>query len=82
MKFFMVIIVCFGVDCQAIYEKTAYDSHAACYEVAVETTKFMQQMYPDSSGEVHCLDEQQYSIYNEFLQNGGKPAIAPQGTDA
>ena len=82
MKFFMVIIVCFGVDCQAIYEKTPYDTHAACYDVALQTTEFMQQMYPGTSGEVHCLDEEQYNLYNEFLRNGGDPSMAPQGTDA
>tara|TARA_B100000900_G_C19962664_1_gene466387 strand:+ start:221 stop:469 length:249 start_codon:yes stop_codon:yes gene_type:complete len=82
MKFFMVIIICFGVDCQAIYEKTPYDTHAACYDVALQTTEFMQQMYPGTSGEVHCLDEEQYNLYNEFLRNGGDPSMAPQGTDA
>ena len=78
----MVIIICFGVDCQAIYEKTPYDTHAACYEVALQTTQFMQQMYPGTSGEIHCLDEEQYNLYNEFLRNGGDPSMAPQGTDA
>ena len=75
MKFIMVVIICFGVDCQAVYEQTLYDTHAARYEVAKQTTQFMQQMYPQSSGEVHCFDEHEFSAFQKMLEDGGKPTL-------
>ncbi len=75
MKFIMVVIICFGVDCQAIFEPNAYDSYDSCYEVAMQTSQFMQQMYPDSSGEVHCFSEQQFSEFQKMLEQGGKPTL-------
>ncbi len=52
MKFIMVVIICFGVDCQAVY-----------------------QMYPQSSGEVHCFDEHEFSAFQKMLEDGGKPTL-------
>ena len=75
MKFIMVVIICFGVDCQAIFEETPYDSYASCYEVAANTSQLMQQVYPQSSGEVHCYDEQQFSEFQKMLEQGGKPTL-------
>ena len=75
MKFIMVVIICFGVDCQAIFEPTTYESHDSCYEVAMQTSQFMQQMYPYSAGEVHCFSEQQFSEFQKMLEHGGKPIL-------
>ena len=82
MKFIMVVIICFGVDCQAIFEPNTYDNHDSCYEVAKQTSQFMQQMYPDSSGEVHCFDEQQFSEFHKMLDQGGKPTLIPDNSEA
>lgn len=81
MKFILVVIICFGVDCQAIFDETLYDNHSSCYEVALQTSQFMQQMYPESSGEVHCFDEQQFSEFEKMLEQGGKiinPGLLPE----
>ena len=82
MKFIMVMIICFGVDCQAIFEQTTYDDHASCYEVAKDTSLMMQQMYPQSSGEVHCFDENQFSEFHKMLEMGGKPTLVPDNSKA
>ncbi len=81
MKFIMVIIICFGVDCQAIFEETPYDSHASCYEVAKDTSQMMQQMYPQSSGEVHCFNEHQFSEFEKMLEQGGLPTLTNPDLD-
>ena len=72
MKFVMVVIICFGVDWQTIFDETRYENHSSCYDVALETSKFMQQMHPASSGQVHCFDEQQFSEFEKMLEQGGK----------
>ena len=73
----MVIVICFGVDCQAIFEQNFYNTREQCLQVAMETTSFMQDAYPTSSGEIHCFSEEEFILYNEYLKNGGKPALNP-----
>ncbi len=84
MKFIMVIVICFGVDCNAIFEQNYYDTKEQCLQVATETTAFMQDAYPTSSGVIHCFSEEEFSLYQEYLKNGGKPSLnrTIQGTDA
>ena len=84
MKFIMVVIICFGVDCQAIFEQTFYDTREQCLQVAMETTAYMKDAYPTSSGEIYCLNEEEFRLYNQFLQNGGKPSLntPTPGSDA
>ena len=77
MKFIMVIIICFGADCKAIFDATRYVDYETCFEVAMETTHLMQQTYPQSAGEIHCFNEQQFSEFQKMLEQGGKPTIDP-----
>jgi len=42
----------------------------------------MQQMYPQSSGEVHCFDENQFSEFQKMLEMGGKPTLVPDNSKA
>ena len=37
MKFIMVIIICFGADCEAIYDVPKYDDYNQCYKEAIVT---------------------------------------------
>ena len=78
MKFIMVVIICFGVDCRAIFEETLYDTYQSCYQESTIVAGYMQQTYPQSAGEVHCWDEAQFEEYNKFLEQGGKPTIDPR----
>jgi hypothetical protein len=32
-------------------------------------------MYPQSSGEVHCFDEHEFSAFQKMLEDGGKPTL-------
>lgn len=75
MKFIMVVIVCFGVDCQAIFEQTFYDTRAQCLDTAMETTAYMKDAYPTSSGEIYCLNQEEFALYHEYLNNGGQPSL-------
>ena len=81
MKFVMVMIICFGAECDAVFDPTThFNSYDTCYVTALQTTQFMQQMYPDSSGEVHCFTEDQFSEFQLMLENGGKPTLLPKLT--
>ena len=73
MKFIMVIIICFGADCRAIYEEFNYESYEACISEAYGVSNYMQQTFPTSSGKVYCWDEDQFELFKEDLKNNGVP---------
>ena len=78
MKFFMVIIFCMGADfCEALYEQTPYDSRQICQQEAATVRNYMIDAFPESSGEIHCMSQEELADYNRFLENGGKPSINP-----
>ena len=35
----------------------------------------MQEMYPDSAGEVHCLTPKELAVYKKYIDEGGKPVL-------
>ena len=74
----MVIIICMGADfCEAIYEQTPYDSRQVCQIEAAVVRDYMVDTFPQSSGEIWCMNEQELVEYNRFLENGGKPSTNP-----
>ena len=67
------------MDCDALFDKTIkYDSYQSCYQEALYTANAMRSMFPESAGEVHCFDEKQIKIFEEFLEQGGTPSIDPE----
>ena len=77
MKFLMVMIICFAEDaCTAIFDTTEFNTYNQCMLQAVPASEFMRDAYPTSAGEIHCLDDIEYSIYKEYIENGGVPALS------
>jgi len=75
MNFIMVIIICFGANCQAIWDKQQYSTINDCLVASGPVKEYMMQVYPTSAGQIYCMDEQQFKNYQEYLENGGKPTI-------
>ena len=76
MKFIMVMIICFGGDCDAVFDPNSYFSdYNTCYDTALQTTQYMQQTYPESSGEIHCFDQDQMQIFEQWLKDGNSPTL-------
>ena len=76
MKFIMVMIICFGTDCEAVFDPgTYFETYSTCYETALYTTQVMREMYPTSSGEIHCWNEDQIQIFQQWLDDGNKPTL-------
>ncbi len=76
MKFIMVMIICFGGDCDAVFDPNSYFSdYNTCYDTALQTTQYMQQTYPESSGEIHCFDQDQMQIFEQWLKDGNSPTM-------
>ena len=43
---------------------------------AMPASEFMRDAYPTSAGEIHCLTDIEYSIYKEYIDNGGIPKLS------
>jgi hypothetical protein len=43
---------------------------------AVPASEYMRDAYPTSAGEIHCLNDIEYSIYKEYIENGGVPELS------
>jgi len=63
MKFIMVILICISGHCQSLYEEKLYDTKTICESEAMEAKAYMMSTYPDSEGEIHCLDEKEFQEY-------------------
>ena len=75
MNVIMVIILCFGANCQAIWEKNYYPSIEECITASAPVKQYMMDVYPDSAGEIHCMTEKTFKDYIKFLEEGGKPEL-------
>ena len=83
MKFIMVMIICFGADCEAVFDPNTYfESYDNCYVTALQTTEMMRQMYPQSSGEIHCWNKDQLAIFEKWLEDGNKPTLSRPDPEA
>ena len=83
MNFTMVMLVCFSVQvCTAMFDDTKFNSYDSCYESSRSTVSYMQEMYPDSAGEVWCLTPEELAVYKEYIDQGGKPQLTnPEPTE-
>ena len=77
MKFLMVMIICFTEDaCQAVFDAATFNTYDECMARATPVSRYMRDVYTNSSGEIHCLSEKDYTEYQLFINNGGKPKLS------
>ncbi len=77
MKFLMVMIICFAEDaCQAVFDAAEFQTYDQCMAQALPVSRYMRDVYTNSSGEIHCLSEKDYAEYKLFIENGGKPELS------
>ena len=77
MKFLMVMIICFAQDtCTAIFDTAEYNTYNECMVQAMPLSKYMMEVYQNTAGEIHCLDEDEYSQYKSYIDNGGRPELS------
>ena len=78
MKIWMVIIICFGANCEAIWEQTTYDSIESCVTASGPVAQYMQYQFPTSAGEIHCMSDGEFQKYIQGLKDGKKPTITTE----
>jgi hypothetical protein len=60
MKWILVVMICWGTDCQTIYEQKLYDAEKECLEQATIVSEYAQKTYPQSSGQVWCITTDEF----------------------
>ena len=75
MKFILVIIICIGANCNAVWEQSYYPTYESCVQVSQTVRQYMMNAYPESAGEIHCLTEDEFNEFYDYLENGGQPSI-------
>ena len=67
--------------CETIYETEPYNTQYECQMEAATVRNYMIENYPMSAGEIYCLNQEEFTLYNEWLKDGGEPRLSPP-TDA
>ena len=82
----MVMIICFAEDaCQAVFDAAEFQTYDQCMAQALPVSRYMREVYTNSSGEIHCLSEKDYAEYKAFIDKGGKPTLSlshPENTNS
>ena len=78
MKWILLVMICWGAECQTMYEEFIYDNQEDCLTQAAIVSDYAQMTYPNSTGKVYCLTQ---SEFDAWLQKGtAQPSSAIQLT--
>ena len=69
MKWILLVMICWGSNCQTIYEKHLYPSQDECLVQAEIVKNYATETYPNSTGQVWCLTEGEFG--NWLKSNSG-----------
>ena len=65
MKWILLVMICWGADCQTMYEEYVYDKHEDCLTQASIVSDYAQMTYPGSTGKVYCLTQPEFDKWIE-----------------
>ena len=68
MKFILVVYMCLAGTCESVYEQKLYDTKALCEASGEEVKIYAMQNFPQSSGEVYCLTEDEFKQYQDYFK--------------
>ena len=68
----MVILICFGANCQTIWDKQLYSTVDDCLAASGPVKEYMMQVYPTSAGQIYCMSEEEFINFKKNLEEGGK----------
>jgi hypothetical protein len=70
MKFILVVYMCIAGACESVYEQKLYDTKALCEASGAEVKEYAMINFPQSSGEIWCLTEEQFKEYQDHYKTG------------
>ena len=58
--------MCLAGACESVYEQKLYDTREQCEASGQEVREYAMMNFPQSSGEVWCLTEEQFIKYQDY----------------
>tara|TARA_B100000902_G_scaffold381920_1_gene419004 strand:+ start:1111 stop:1332 length:222 start_codon:yes stop_codon:yes gene_type:complete len=68
MKFIMVVYMCLAGACESVYEQKLYDTREQCEASGQEVREYAMMNFPQSSGEIYCLTEEEFKQYQDYYK--------------
>ncbi len=75
-KFFMIIILCINGECNGMWQNTTYSIIDDCLSAAPAVKEYFMSTYPQSNGQIYCLQEEEFNKWKKQLEAGN--FILPQ----
>jgi len=66
MKFILVVYMCIAGTCESVYEQKLYDTREQCEISGQEVREYAMINFPQSSGEIYCLTEEEFEKYQAY----------------
>ena len=70
MKFILVVYMCMAGACESVFEQKLYDTKALCEAAGEEVKVYAMEHFPQSSGEIYCMTEEQFKQYQDYYKIG------------
>ena len=70
MKFVLVVYMCLAGACESVYELEKYDTLALCQSAGEKVKVYAMEHFPQSSGQLWCLTEEQFIEYQDYYKIG------------
>ena len=66
LKFILVVYMCLAGSCESVFEQKLYETREQCEISGQEVKEYAMINFPQSSGEVWCLTEDQFKEYQDY----------------
>ena len=75
-EYFMVILFCLMGECQTIYQEKGFETYQGCLEESAKTSQLFHMKFPNSQGEIYCLNQEQFNNYLNSTEEMMKEKIS------
>ena len=66
MKYILLVYMCLAGNCESVYEQKLYDTIEECQASSIEVKEYAMANWPQSTGEVWCLSEDEFKKYLKY----------------
>ena len=75
MNYFLVIIMCIGMDCKTAWNPEAFKTKFECELSSKEVVRDLVTTFPDSDGESYCLTKPEFEAWKNAVDSGIVPQL-------
>lgn len=60
--------MCLAGACESVFEQKLYDTREQCEVAGQEVREYAMMNFPQSSGEIYCLTEEEFKQYQDYYK--------------